>query len=110
MSGVWSETLFSNHSTAGSFTITVLLLPILKDGQGACDCQTVTLLVTAGQSYLWTGNFDSTGKVLRASYILNGSASGKCETDELGDESFQILSGRQRGGRIIWIADINERR
>ena len=35
MSGVWSETLFSNHSTAGSFTITVVITPN-SEGRPMC--------------------------------------------------------------------------
>ena len=35
-----------------------------------------------GDSMTVRGTVDSTGTLLKASYILNGSASGRCETDD----------------------------
>jgi hypothetical protein len=101
MNGVWSGTLFSNHSNAGSFTITVVITPnsegrLIGDSTLSSNClrgaQLQVSVIGAnialagsdeeGDSLTITGTLDSTGKVLQASYILNGSASGKCETDD----------------------------
>jgi hypothetical protein len=101
MNGVWSGTLFSNHSNAGSFTITVV---ITSDSEGrfignsslSSECLrgaqlqvkvTGAKIVLAGSdeegdNLTIAGTLDSTGKILQANYILNGSASGKCETDD----------------------------
>ena len=35
-----------------------------------------------GDTITFRGNLDSTGKLLNLSFILNGSASGRCETDD----------------------------
>ena len=35
-----------------------------------------------GDSMTLRGTVDKTGTLLKASYILNGSATGKCETDD----------------------------
>ena len=35
-----------------------------------------------GDSMIVRGTVDNTGTLLKASYILNGSATGKCETDD----------------------------
>ena len=35
-----------------------------------------------GDSITVRGTVDSTGTLLKATYILNGSASGRCETDD----------------------------
>lgn len=100
LSGVWSGTLFSNHSDVAPFTVTVV---ITKQGahfagntsmnseclRGATVQVKVsgTTIVLAGSNeegdnVTIEGTLDSTGKVLEASYILNGSATGSCETDD----------------------------
>jgi len=99
--GTWSGTFFSKHSNVAPFTMTVVINP---DARGHLvgsftlnsDCLkgaqfevTVTgsKLVLAGSdeegaSITVRGTVDSTGTLVKASYILNGSASGRCETDD----------------------------
>lgn len=99
--GTWSGTLFSNHSDVASFTMTVV---INQDAQGHLigastlnsHCLTSARLevtVTgsevvlagsdqSGNSLTVRGTVDKTGTLLNASYVLNGSASGKCEIDD----------------------------
>jgi len=99
--GNWSGTLFSKHSSVQPFTVTVVISP---DSQGHLvgnsslnsDClKGAHLQVTvngsnvvlagssdAGDTITIRGTVDSTGTLLKASYILNGSPSGNCETDD----------------------------
>jgi hypothetical protein len=99
--GTWSGAFFSRHSNVRSFTMTVV---INADSRGHLvgnsslnsDCMkgaqlevTVTgsQVVLAGSSdagdnITVRGTVDSTGTLLRANYILNGSATGSCETDD----------------------------
>ena len=97
--GTWSGTFFSKHSNVTPFTMTVVINP---DSQGhlialypESDClKGVQLEVTVtgvkvvlagsdeeGDNITVRGTVDKTGALLKASYILNGSASGRCETD-----------------------------
>ena len=98
--GTWSGTFFSRHANVAAFTMTVVVAP---DSQGHLigtstlnsDClKDVRLEVTVkgsqvtlagsddeGDNITLRGTVDATGKMLKASYILNGSASGRCETD-----------------------------
>ena len=101
MHGVWSGTLFSNHSKEGSFTITVVITPnseghLVGDSTLSSDClrgaklqvivsgTNITLAGSdeEGDNLTVAGTLDSTGNILKASYIINGSATGKCETDD----------------------------
>ena len=99
--GTWSGTFFSKHSNVAPFTMTVV---INLDARGHLvgnstlnsDClKGVQLEVTVtglkvvlagsdeeGDSITVRGTVDSTGTLLKATYILNGSASGRCETDD----------------------------
>jgi len=98
--GTWSGTFFSRHANVAAFTMTVVVTP---DSQGHLsgtstlnsDClKDVRLEVTVKSSQVTLagsndetdnitiqGTIDATSKMLKANYILNGSASGRCETD-----------------------------
>src|ERR1700730_11184649 len=100
MKGTWSGTFFSRHSNVAPFTMTVVINP---DSQGHLigsstlnsDCLkgahlevTVTgsKVVLAGSddegdNITVRGTVDNTGTLLKGSYILNGRATGRCETD-----------------------------
>ena len=99
--GTWSGTFFPKHSNGAPFTMTVV---IDRDSHGHLvgsstlnsDClKGAQLQVTVkgayvvlagsdeeGDSITVRGTVDDTGTLLRHTYILNGSASGKCETDD----------------------------
>jgi hypothetical protein len=98
--GTWTGTFFSKHANVAAFTLTVVVAP---DSQGRLigsstlnsDCLTnVRLEVTLkgsqvtlagsdeeGNNITVRGTVDATGTMLKAVYILNGSASGRCEAD-----------------------------
>jgi hypothetical protein len=98
--GTWSGTFFSKHSNVAPFTMTVV---ISADSHGHLtgnssfnsEClkgAQVEVTVTGSQVVLAgrskegdnitvRGTVDNTGTLLKVSYILNGSASGQCETD-----------------------------
>jgi hypothetical protein len=100
LKGTWSGTFLSKHPDARPFTITVVINP---DSDGALvgtsslesDCiKSPRLQVSVagskvvlagsdedGNSIMFRGTLDSTGTLLTMNYIANGSASGKCETD-----------------------------
>jgi hypothetical protein len=99
--GHWSGTFYSNHSGVDPFTITVL---IKKDSTGrilgnstltshclkGADLEvTVTgsTVVLAGSdkegdNVTMRGSLDDTGTLLNSTYVLNGSPTGGCETDD----------------------------
>jgi hypothetical protein len=99
--GTWSGTFFSKHANVVPFTMTVV---INADSHGhligtstlSSDClKNVRLEVTVkgtqvtlagsddeGDNITVRGTLDGAGTMLKASYILNGSASGRCETDD----------------------------
>ena len=99
--GTWSGTFLSRHANVAPFTMTVVIDP---DSQGHLigsatlnsDClRDVRLEVTVagsrvvlagsdedGDSITVRGTIDKTGTLLKAKYILNGSATGRCETDD----------------------------
>ena len=100
VTGTWSGTLFPKHSNVAPFTITVVINPdshgnLIGTSTLSSDClKEVHLEVTvtgskvvlsgsdeSGDNITVRGMVDKTGTVLKASYILNGSASGRCETD-----------------------------
>jgi len=98
--GTWTGTFFSKHENVVAFTLTVVVAP---DSQGHLigtstlnsDClKDVRLEVTVkgsqvtlagsdeeGNNITVRGTVDATGTMLKANYILNGSASGRCEAD-----------------------------
>jgi hypothetical protein len=98
--GTWSGTFFSRHANVAPFTMTVV---ITQDARGNfigtsslnSDClKGVPLQVTVtgskvvlagsdeeGDNITVRGTLDNTSTLLESTYILNGSATGKCETD-----------------------------
>jgi hypothetical protein len=98
--GTWSGTFFSKHANVPAFTMTVVINP---DPQGRLigsaslnsDClKDLSLEVTVvgsrvllagsdedGNSITVRGTVDNTGTMVKAKYILNGSATGRCEAD-----------------------------
>jgi len=99
LQGTWSGAFFSKHSTS-SFTLTVVIAPdsrghLVGDSTLSSSCLKGTKLqVTAtdsnvvlagsdeeGDSLTIHGTLDRTGSLMRTTYVLNGSASGRCETD-----------------------------
>ena len=99
--GTWSGTFFSKHSNVAPFTMTVVINPdsrghLIGTSSLNSDClKGVQLEVTVtgsqvvfagsdeeGDSVTVRGTVDKTGTLLKANYILNGSASGRCETDD----------------------------
>src|SRR5436309_11601858 len=99
--GTWSGTFFSKHSNVPPFTMTVVISPdsrghlvgssslnseCLKGAQLEVTVTGSSIVLAGsdeeGDSMTVRGTVDSTGTLLKASYILNGSASGRCETDD----------------------------
>jgi hypothetical protein len=99
--GTWSGTFFSKHSNVVPFTMTVVINPdsrghLIGSSTLSSDCLNgVQLEVTvtgsmvvlagsdeSGDNITVRGTVDKTGTLLKATYILNGSATGKCETDD----------------------------
>jgi hypothetical protein len=100
LQGTWSGSFFSKHASPG-FTLTVVITPdsrghLVGESTLSSNCLKGTKLqVTTmgskvtlagsdqeGDSLTIHGTLDSTGSLMQATYILNGSASGNCETDD----------------------------
>jgi hypothetical protein len=98
--GTWSGTFFPKHANVVPFTMTVVISPdpngtLIGTSTLSSDClKNVRLEVTVegssitlagsdddGDNITVRGTVDSTGTMLKANYILNGSATGRCETD-----------------------------
>jgi hypothetical protein len=101
VTGTWSGTFYSKHSNVAPFTITVV---ISADAVGHLtgssslnsDCLKgaqlhVTLfgskIVLAGgdpegDNITVRGTLDNTSRQIATTYVLNGAATGKCETDD----------------------------
>lgn len=99
--GIWLGTFFSNHSNVAPFTMTVVITPnsrghligssslnseCLKGAQLKVTVTGSTVVLAGsdaeGNNMTVQGTLDNTGTLLTSTYILNGSASGKCETDD----------------------------
>jgi hypothetical protein len=99
--GTWSGTFFSKHTNVAPFAMTVVINPdshghLIGASTLDSDClKDVRLEVTVkgpqitlagsddeGDNITLRGTVDGTGTMLKANYILNGSASGRCETDD----------------------------
>lgn len=98
--GTWSGTFMSRHENVDPFTITVV---IDRDAKGALvgtaelssNCIKGTKLQVAingtdislagsdedGGNITFHGTIDGSGSVLDLRYIVNGSSSGRCESD-----------------------------
>jgi len=100
VSGTWSGTLSSKHSSVGSFKITVVITADSNGnfvGQATVSSRCLKqarLKVTVEQSKIVLagsdeqgdnitvrGTVDKTGAILNGTYILDGSATGRCEPD-----------------------------
>jgi hypothetical protein len=99
--GTWSGSFQSDHADMEPFTMTVVISPdanghLVGTSDLVSECvRGVKLQVTvsgtnvvlagsddAGDSITLRGNVDTSGTLLTLRYIVNGSASGKCETDQ----------------------------
>lgn len=99
--GTWSGTFYSRHPGEGSFTMTVKIDAdararlVGKSSLSSGCLRDIDLSVTVsgskvslagsdrdGASITFQGTLDETGSVLKLHYIVNGSASGKCESDD----------------------------
>ena len=98
--GTWSGTLFPKHSNVPPFTITLVISPdahgnlvgistlssdCLKDARLEVTVTGSKVLLSgsddSGNNITLRGTVDKAGTLFKASYILNGSATGSCETD-----------------------------
>ena len=98
--GNWSGTFFSEDSTVAPFTLAVVITSnssghLLGSSTLDSDClKNAQVEVTVsgskvvlagnnkeGDNITVQGTLDKTGTVLTSTYILNGSATGGCETD-----------------------------
>jgi hypothetical protein len=100
--GTWSGTFLSKHADVAPFTMTVVFthdadghLTAASTLDSNCLKKDVRLEVTVkgsqvtlagsdeeGDDITVRGTVDGTGTMLKANYIINGSASGRCETDD----------------------------
>jgi hypothetical protein len=99
--GIWSGTFYSKHSNVAAFTMTVSINPdahghligtsslnsdCLKDAQLQVTVTGSKVVLAGsnkeGDTITVRGTVDTTGTLLKSTYILNGSATGKCETDD----------------------------
>jgi len=99
--GTWSGTFFSKDPKVPPFTMTIIITPNSQghlEGSSSLNSEclkgaklhvtvtgsTVVLAGSdeAGDNITVRGTVDNTGTLLKANYILNGSASGRCETDD----------------------------
>jgi hypothetical protein len=98
--GTWSGTFFSKHANVAPFSMTVVISQdaggnFIGDSSLDSNClKGVQLKVTVsgakvdlagsdeeGHNITLHGTLDKTGTELKSTYILNGSATGNCETD-----------------------------
>ncbi len=100
--GTWSGTFRSKHTHIAPFTLALVITPdmhghlVNKSGLTSyCLLRDVDLHVIVngsdavlagtdevGNTVTFHGTIDKTGRVLTLNYVTNGSASGKCETDD----------------------------
>lgn len=99
--GRWSGTFYSNHSGVPPFTITVVINSdsrgrivgsseltshCLKDAHLEVTVTGSSVVLAGsdkeGDNVTLRGSLDNTGTQLKSTYILNGSATGGCETDD----------------------------
>jgi hypothetical protein len=101
VNGTWSGSFQSKHRDMSPFTMTIVIAPdshgeLVGTASLASDCfEDSVLHVTVegskvviagsdsqGDSITFRGSLDSSGTVLKMRYILNSSASARCESDE----------------------------
>ena len=99
LKGTWSGTFFSSQGFS-PFTLTVVITPnsrghltgdsslnseCLKSTRFDVTVQRSTVVLAGGDeegdNLTLRGNLDSSGAMIDAKYILNASATGRCETD-----------------------------
>ena len=99
--GTWSGTFYSNHSGVVASTMTVVISTNSRGRIVAGSILTSQCLKSArlqitvtgsdvvlagsdkeGNNMTLRGSLDNTGTLLKSTYILNGSATGGCETDD----------------------------
>lgn len=100
LTGTWSGTFFPKHSNVSPFEVSIgitqnnqgrlvstatLNSPCIHGAQMEITVNGSSLVLAGsdeeGDSLTIRGGLDPTGTLLQVSYILNGSASGRCETD-----------------------------
>jgi hypothetical protein len=98
--GTWSGTFFSKHANVPAFTMTVVINPdsqghligsaslnsdCLKDLQLEVSVAGSTIVLSGsdedGNNITVRGTVDNAVTLLKAKYVLNGSATGRCEGD-----------------------------
>ena len=101
ISGTWSGTFQSRQPHFSPFTITVVISPdasgnlvgassvssdCLKDGTLQITVKGSNIILaggdTEGDHITFTGTIDKTGTLLNLHYVLNSSASARCESDD----------------------------
>ena len=101
LTGTWSGAFQSRHRSVSPFNMTIVITPNAKGhliGGASLNSSCLSeaqLQVTRngsnvtlaghdkeGDNLTVHGTLDSTGTILTVTYILNASASGKCETDD----------------------------
>jgi hypothetical protein len=101
LKGIWSGTFISRNTDISPFTLTIKINAnskgrLIGDSSIVSDCLkshrlqvsvTGSNIVLAGSdadgdTITFTGTVDNTGTLLTLSYIVNGSASGRCEIDD----------------------------
>ena len=101
LTGTWSGTFVSRNSDISPFTITVKINKnsrghLVGDATVVSDCLDSHLVeVTVngsnvvlagsdkkGDTVTFEGTVDNTGTLLKLNYIINGSASARCEIDD----------------------------
>jgi hypothetical protein len=99
--GTWSGTFFPKHANVAPFTMTVVIKEdadgsLIGDSSLNSNClKGVRLKVTVtgskvvlagsderGDNITVRGTVDNTGTLMKSTYILNGGATGSCETDD----------------------------
>ena len=101
LAGTWSGTFQSDHPNVAPFTITIVINPddrghlVGKSSLESPCVKGIKLQVTTtgsnvvlagsdedGDSLTFRGTLDESGTLMNMRYIANGSASGRCETDQ----------------------------
>ena len=101
IAGTWSGTFQSRQPHFSPFTITVVISPdesghlvgassvssdCLKDGTLQVTVTGANVVLAGGDSegdhITFTGTIDKTGTLLNLRYVLNSSASARCESDD----------------------------
>jgi hypothetical protein len=101
VTGTWSGTFQSRQPNFTPFTITVVIntdangnlmgassvsSDCLKDGSLHVQVNGATIVLaggdTEGNHITFRGTIDKTGTLLKLNYVLNGSASARCESDD----------------------------